>query len=252
MESKTQFTQKGRSRRAKPNKNRARQTSRRMAGNQPLPYRQPAYAMANYIGRHPAMGYRYRKMIRYHEHVDLGTQNNATQGYVFAANGCYDPNITGTGHQPDGFDNLMLFFNHYQVISSTITVELSNEINQSLGALSFALAVQRNTTVLTWSRLLEGGGVAHLIYPSAPEGAGPVPPFVCNGVNIASFQSLPDIMNDDTTKGTASANPATLIYYVLYTVCQDFGGTPTTGGVHADVIIDYDTIFTEPLQIAQS
>ncbi len=58
-------------------------------------------------------------------------------------------------------------------------------------------------------------------------------------------------MNDDTTKGTASGNPATLVYYAIYTVTNEYTG-PTTDHVYATVVIEYDAIFTEPIQAAQS
>ncbi len=78
-----------------------------------------------------------------------------------------------------------------------------------------------------------------------------MPPFFRNAVKIADFQSIPDIMNDDTVKGTASGNPATNVYFVIYTVTNDAGG-PSTPHVYGDVIIEYDAVFTEPLQIGQS
>lgn len=40
--------------------------------------------------------------------------------YIFSCNGMYDPNITGTGHQPMYFDQLMALYNHYTVHSSTL------------------------------------------------------------------------------------------------------------------------------------
>lgn len=37
--------------------------------------------------------------------------------YIFNLNSLYDPDRTGTGHQPYGFDNLALLYNRYRVIS---------------------------------------------------------------------------------------------------------------------------------------
>lgn len=42
--------------------------------------------------------------------------------HVFSANGCYDPDITGAGHQPRGFDQLMALYDHYVVKNSKIEV----------------------------------------------------------------------------------------------------------------------------------
>jgi len=223
-----------------------------MKGNEPSSVKETGYAIANHLRVIPTFGYRYRTSLRYAEHIDFGVQNNAAQGYVFAANGMYDPNITGTGHQPKGFDQLMLFFQHYQVLGARILVNAYSDINNTLGAAQLAIAVQRSTTVLGWTSMLESGNCTHGFLPAIPEGGGPVVPFMRNAVKIADFQSIPDIMNDDTTKGTASGNPATLVYFVIYTVVQDFGGTPTSFHIYGDVVVEYDAVFTEPLQIGQS
>lgn len=61
---------------------------------------------------------------KYHENFTMtvaaggGIQTN----YTFSANGMYDPNITGTGHQPFCFDQMAAVYNHYVVIASKITI----------------------------------------------------------------------------------------------------------------------------------
>jgi hypothetical protein len=45
---------------------------------------------------------------------------------VMAMNGLYDPDISGTGHQPRGFDQWMAFYQRYQVTDSMIKVDLAN------------------------------------------------------------------------------------------------------------------------------
>lgn len=43
---------------------------------------------------------------------------DATGQYIFNLNSLYDPDRTGLGHQPYGFDNLALLYNRYRVIST--------------------------------------------------------------------------------------------------------------------------------------
>lgn len=43
--------------------------------------------------------------------------NSTTGQYVFNLNSLYDPDSTGIGHQPYGYDNLALLYNRYRVIS---------------------------------------------------------------------------------------------------------------------------------------
>ncbi len=48
------------------------------------------------------------------------------QDHVFSLNGMFDPNVTGTGVQPLGFDQWAAFYTQYQVLSSSIKVVTVN------------------------------------------------------------------------------------------------------------------------------
>jgi len=195
---------------------------------------------------------RYKAHLRYHTDVDMGVQGSSPVGYVFSANGLYDPDITSTGHQPMGFDQLMVFFQHYCVLSSRINVEFRNYISSTGQAVECALAIQRSTTVLSvWDRLIEAGNCTTSVLTSIPNGGGPQPSRFASKVRIADFQSVPNIMNDDTLRGTAASNPATQVYFVVYTRLPDAGG-PSTEHVFMSVVIDFDAVFTEPLQPIES
>jgi len=60
-----------------------------------------------------------RRLV-YHDTVFVTSTSGVPATYVFSTNGLYDPNITGTGHQPAGFDQIMLYYNHYYVNRATI------------------------------------------------------------------------------------------------------------------------------------
>jgi hypothetical protein len=58
-------------------------------------------------------------ILRYSEEVSLHAASGVSVSYVFRANDLYDPNYTGTGHQPLGFDQLCLFYKRFVVIKSS-------------------------------------------------------------------------------------------------------------------------------------
>ncbi len=47
--------------------------------------------------------------------------------YKYAGNGCFDPDLTGAGHQPYTWDQLTAIYKFYTVTSSTIELQLLND-----------------------------------------------------------------------------------------------------------------------------
>lgn len=65
------------------------------------------------------------KLLAKLTYVDTITMNpgvSAIASHTFRANSLFDPDLTGTGHQPLGRDEYALRYNHYRVVSSTIKV----------------------------------------------------------------------------------------------------------------------------------
>ena len=56
--------------------------------------------------------------MRYVEEFELNPGLGSVASYVFRANGLYDPNYTGAGHQPYGFDQWMTYYNQFTVLGS--------------------------------------------------------------------------------------------------------------------------------------
>lgn len=71
---------------------------------------------------------RYITRLKYVEQVLISNTANIFTDYQFRLNSLFDPNSTGTGHQPYGFDQLAQLYNRYRVykVNYTITVEPNN------------------------------------------------------------------------------------------------------------------------------
>ena len=61
--------------------------------------------------------------------------------HTFRANSLFDPDKTGQGHQPRGFDQLAAIYDHYCVIGSKITVHFENDVDnlQTAGQYCFLM-----------------------------------------------------------------------------------------------------------------
>lgn len=70
------------------------------------------------------LGQTFETELCYADYFSLDPGIGAPTTYVFSCNGLYDPNITSTGHQPHGFDQMMVNYNNYIVTASAIEVVL--------------------------------------------------------------------------------------------------------------------------------
>ena len=94
----------------------------------------------------PLFPVRVTKKLPYYEpSFSLTGTAGVISQYVFSANGVYDPNITSTGHQPLGFDTMMLYYEQYTVIESRITVTACGNGGQ---AVNIGVCLAPDTTSL--------------------------------------------------------------------------------------------------------
>jgi hypothetical protein len=68
-----------------------------------------------------------RKQLRYCENYQLavGTAGICGTEVTLALNSLYDPNLSGTGHQPYGFDQMAALYTKYRVDSVNVKVEFT-------------------------------------------------------------------------------------------------------------------------------
>lgn len=66
---------------------------------------------------------RYITKMKY---SDVASTSAGNPSWKFNLNSLFDPNRTGTGHQPYGFDQLAGLYNRYRVISTSYTISCSS------------------------------------------------------------------------------------------------------------------------------
>lgn len=64
--------------------------------------------------------------LRYADTYNLTSVTGSLAKWVLSMNGLYDPDITGTGHQPLYYDTYTSIYNHYTVVSSKLTISYAN------------------------------------------------------------------------------------------------------------------------------
>lgn len=72
--------------------------------------------------------------LKYNEYIPISSNTSGTvlSQYNFRANSLYDPNQSGTGHQPMYFDTYAGLYNHYLVLGSRIRVSWQGQANSGI------------------------------------------------------------------------------------------------------------------------
>lgn len=77
---------------------------------------------------------------------------SASGQYQFRLNSLFDPDLTGLGHQPYGFDNLALLYNRYRVIATGWRIQQPSSFN---GTPVVFGALPNNDVSVTWDNFGE-------------------------------------------------------------------------------------------------
>ncbi len=193
------------------------------------------------------LGKSFRFKTRY---CDKNIQVNPGAGgvpstHVFSLNGLYDPDITGIGHQPLGFDQLMVMYDHYTVVSARARVTFQNT-DTTYQQLCIMQIKDTATTSTDSNEILENGNVKYCTL--GIHGSGQAIAERTISVSPSKFFGR-KVMEGDKYQGTVSTNPSDQLYLHLQ--------IGPTEGVDADIVdctveIEYVAILTEPKQFSQS
>lgn len=191
----------------------------------------------------PLLGNSFVTSLKYFEEGPINPVTTGTSVWVFSANGLYDPNVTYTGHQPRGFDQLMPLYDHYVVIGSKCHVKLCTQ-NPGELPVTCTLALRDSATSETTPiDYIEGRNCKFTLLPPAETHQ------LTMNYSPKKFFSIKDVMADDEQQGTISSMPAEQAYYhlSLTTASGD-----EVGPICCSWYIEYIVKFIEPKQPAQS
>jgi len=192
----------------------------------------------------PLFPARKKCMLRYASYGNLAGASGAVATQVYTANGLFDPDITSTGHQPMGFDQMMVSYNHYYVTSAKIIVNFKNV---GTGMPQCSISVDPDATPITVpDRITEFGMVNETTCES--KGVSGSVKTLEQLVSIRKAQGVKDVLDVTDLSGTAAANPTEQTYFHV----QIWDNAAVTTNVNFDVVIEYHAIFTEPRVLTES
>jgi len=188
----------------------------------------------------PLFPWRTRRTIQYYESGTVTTGTATNNAYIFSVNGIFDPNITGTGGQPMGFDQMMLWFNHYTVLRARMRLIAANSSTSLMPMIG--IAVSGTTTIVSSiEQLVETGDVTSHWLGFAGQAGSQVR--LDRSVACGPFQGVDDVLDDPNMRGDAASNPTEQMYFHINT-WNPVNATQVT--TNFQVVIEYDVVFHEP------
>lgn len=191
--------------------------------------------------------YKLKTSMLYQERVNLAANTGVAGVHVFSANGTYDPNITGIGHQPRGFDQLMLLYDHNVVVACDIRVDYPGVGVGGVANPTIAFIALRDfTTVGTTERdYLELGDCT---YETASPNQG-YPTRLMMTCNPNKYLGRSSPLSDPHLKNSSTSNPTEQAYWHIG-LAQASSLDATT--LPVNVVIKYTIMLIEPKDPGQS
>jgi len=188
----------------------------------------------------PLFPYRTKRNIQYYASGSVSTGTATANSYVFSANGAYDPDISGTGGQPMGFDQMMLYYNHYVVKKARIRAVIGNTSTSLTPSVGIHVSGS-SSVVSSIEQLVESGDlVFHELSFAGSYGSRAR---LNRTLNVGKFQGVNNVLDDPNMRGDSASNPAEQSYFHLVT-WNPYSATQVASSFQ--VLIDYEVWFTEP------
>ena len=187
------------------------------------------------ISRYP-FPLRMQNVLKYVEEVQLSIDGSGYGQYIFSTNGMFDPNTTGTGHQPMYFDQMYAIYNHYHVIKSKMNATITRM--SVAGDVNAVIVIDDDaTTGATKYRTLaeRTGAVTWTAFPAA--GVSPTKTKYWN----AAYTFGGNTIDNPQLQGTSATNPAEQSHFVIGVEAAD----AATGTVNVLVEIYYTAVWSE-------
>lgn len=183
-----------------------------------------------------------RNTLKYCQIVTITVNASGIGSTVLSCNGLYDPNITGAGHQPLYYDQMVALYNHYRVTASRLEVQFIPQSSQTF----MGYIVQDDDTSLN-----AGAGYVFA------ERTGSKKACISSGIKNPSIKDswsakkvFPgDANSNDQLQGSSTSNPTEQTYWH---VCVDGGTNMVSVTVQAWVFMEFDILWDEWVSVAES
>lgn len=162
---------------------------------------------------------------------------------VFRGNSLFDPDLTGVGHQPKGFDQWAALYTRYKVYAGSVRIIINNNDSQP-NVFACIPSVDPSTPYSNITDVMEARYAKYKFM--SPSGQGPVK-FLKSYSTTKSIRG--ERIIDDDYSALTTSNPTKQWYWLLFGSTSDSTGAPN---LNVMVTITYYCEFMRPGKIPAS
>lgn len=193
-----------------------------------------------------------RTKLRYTQEILLNPTITACVGNVFSANGCYDPDVSGSGTQPRGYDQLCSaggLYSAYIVLGSKITVNFISQASDVTGITHVGVSLRTSSTFSSGPETqLSDRYTKRKVLTGINSKTATI---VRNTYSPHSFLGVKDVQDEGDLRGAYNSNPSRQSYYTVW-ACPTNTGLVEPVTLVALVQIDYIVLLVNPVSIGTS
>jgi len=166
---------------------------------------------------------------RYVENVGVTSTAGSVAAYRWRANGMYDPNHTGTGHQPMYFDVCATVYNHFTVIKSYAKLSFVPLTQYTTAPAAVCSCLDDDTSSPATTAAM--GESSKGTIKSVPPGVSDAVITYCSFSAKDAFGGNP--LSNDNLQGTVSADPTEQMVFIA--AVEGLNGTTQSWNIQAEI-----------------
>lgn len=210
---------------------------------------QSSLAMLRSSGIWAPLPERIHTTLKYADRFSVNPGAGTLGIYVISANGLYDPNITGTGHQPKGFDQLIALYDHYCVTKAHIKVTWCPDPT-SCNLLGVTQSGSATSTYSDPTDYVELPGTHWTSSGYISTSGHSETKTVSTTMNVSKFLGVKDLLDGRDNCGDGTQNPNEGVFFHLWAAAMN--GATDLGSIVGFVEVTYDAWFVEPRDVSSS
>jgi len=200
------------------------------------------------VCRFPGIGFpdQLRTVLRYKENGISFTASTTPAAQVYRMNSLFDPNLTGTGHQPNQFDQLAALYLYYVVTACRVKVQILNEGTVEIDCV--LVYTDNNTSTQTVENLSEARWSKNICIGIQSSGKS-VANLSLGTASIMNLMGEKDLNTDPSTYAGIGNNPVDPVYAIFKMSAAD---AITNVKAIANFEIFFDCTFKELSPVTES